>query len=539
MKLLTNLMALTCIGSISYFNEVCAQGSVPETYPDTTEIVIDTTEIIEYPEELQEAELTFEENLDSMLHLYYVQNGLKIEEGTDYAETDSTIPSFPDSVIIQRLQSILSVVELSYNRVVRNYIDMYTKKKRKNVEVMLGLAEHYFPIFDDIFDYYDVPNEMKYMSIIESALNPRAYSRARAVGLWQFMYGTGRIYGLEINSLVDERRDPIKSTHAAAKFAKDLYEIYGDWILVIAAYNCGPGNVNKAIRRAGGKRNYWDIYYYLPRETRGHVPAFIAATYTMNFYKEHNLRPATIELPVVTDTIWVKEEVHLEQISKVIDIPVKQLQDLNPQYRYDILPAKTKEYALRLPMEKVNGFLELEDSIYAYNDSVYFNEEKIITSPTASSKYYAPVLPGDDYVKLTYTVKSGDNLGYISEWYKVRISDIRYWNNIRRNLIRSGQKLTIYKHKNAASKYKDIDKLSFAEKQARIGKSVPNQQPSQPKVEESGDFIYYTVKSGDTLWDIAKMYPGVTDTDIMRWNNISNAGKIKPGQRLKVKPKTN
>lgn len=255
-------------------------------------------------EDLDSIASNFDNNLDSMLNLYYIKN----------AETVSppllveSIPDFPDSVYIKRIASIPTVINLSYNRIVKSYIDVYAKKKRGSVEVMLGLSEHYFPIFDEIFDYYDVPNEMKYMSIIESALNPRAYSRARAVGLWQFMYGTGRIYGLEINSLVDERRDPIKSTHAAARYSKHLYSIYKDWILVIAAYNCGPGNVNKAIRRAGGKTNYWDIYYYLPRETRGHVPAFIAATYVMNYYKEHKLVPAKVDLPIQTDTLNIGTE---------------------------------------------------------------------------------------------------------------------------------------------------------------------------------------------------------------------------------------
>ena len=484
-------------------------------------------------------ESNFEINLDSMLNLYYVKQSIALDT-IELAEADSTIPDFPDSVYIARLEAIPSILELSYNKVVKRYIDMYTKKRRDLVEVMLGLSDHYFPIFDDIFDYYDIPNEMKYMSIIESALNPRAYSRARAVGLWQFMYGTGRVYGLEINSLVDERRDPIKSTHAAAKFVKDLYAIYKDWILVIAAYNCGPGNVNKAIRRAGGKTNYWDIYYYLPRETRGHVPAFIAATYVMHYYSEHNLIPANVEIPVITDTLVVNQKLHLQQVSEVLGIPLKELRDLNPQYRYDIIPAKTKSYSLSLPVEHVSGFIDLEDSIYAYKDSVFFDPEKMIISPTTSTRHasYLPEAPGPDYVKLIYTVKSGDNLGYISEWYKVRISDLRYWNNIRNNIIRSGQKLAIYKPKKQANKYVKIDKMSFAQKQAMIGKPVEQTSSgSSVPSDYDGEYVMYTVKPGDTLWDIAKLFPGISDTDIMKLNNISNAGKIRPGQKLKIKPK--
>lgn len=484
-------------------------------------------------------ESNFEINLDSMLNLYYVHEA--IPDTFQIEVTTDSIPDFADSVYIARLASIPTIIDLSYNRIVKNYIDSYTKKRRKSVQVMLGLSEYYYPIFDEIFDYYDIPNELKYMSIIESALNPRAYSRARAVGLWQFMYGTGRMYGLEINSLVDERRDPIKSTHAAARFSRDLYNIYQDWILVIAAYNCGPGNVNRAIRRAGGKTNYWDIYYYLPRETRGHVPAFIAATYLMNYYTEHKLVPAKVDIPLKTDTLQIKEKLHLGQVAEVLGIPLKQLQDLNPQYRYDIIPAGKKTYSLCLPTEYTLSFIDYEDSIFAYNDSVFFDESKFTISPAAHSyTAYIPHAPGSDYVKLTYIVKSGDNLGYISEWYNVRISDLRYWNNIRRNLIRSGQKLTIYKHKNQASKYRDIDNLTFAQKQARIGKpvTISNSEQIVNKEDYSGEYIMYTVKSGDTLWDIAKLFPGVTDTDIMRLNNISDASKIKPGQKLKIKPKS-
>lgn len=481
----------------------------------------------------------FEENLDSLDNLYYMQDKFLVDSiSVDSLVEYVSAKDVPDSVYIERLARIPSVVDLSFNSVVRRYIEIYTGKRRELVEKMLGLSEYYFPIFDEIFDYYDVPNEMKYMSIIESALNPRAYSRARAVGLWQFMYGTGRLYGLEINSLVDERRDPIKSTHAAAKFAKNLYHKYGDWILAIAAYNCGPGNVNKAIRRSGGKRNYWDMYYYLPRETRGHVPAFIAATYVMHYYEEHGIVPKKTEMPLLFDTIMINDDLHLMQVSEVLGLPVRQLRDLNPQYRADIIPGKTKSYALVLPEENIYSFIDLQDSILAYKDSVFFNKDKMTTSPTTTYARYTPVLPGDKYAKLYYTVKSGDAVGLIAEWYDVRLSDLRYWNNIRRNLIRSGQKLVIYVPKNKVNKYRKIDNMTFAEKQKMIGKTVTGPAP-QTTVSSSDmqDYIIYTVKSGDTLWDIAKKYPGVTDTDIMRLNNLKNGDRISPGQKLKIKPK--
>lgn len=479
-------------------------------------------------------ETNFEQNLDSLLNLWYVKQSL---EGTEdiLTKIDSIIPDFPDSVYIERLSNIPSVIELSYNRVVKNYINVYTKKKRENLEVMLGLSEYYFPIFDEIFDYYDLPNELKYMAIIESALNPRAVSRAGATGLWQFMYGTGRMYNLIINSLVDERRDPIKSTHAAARYLSDLHNIYKDWVLVIAAYNCGPGNVNKAIRRSGNKRNYWDIYYYLPRETRGYMPAFIAATYAFNYYEDHSLVPREISLPVAVDTIMINEELHLSQVSEVMQIPLKQLSDLNPQYRRNIIPAKGVAFALTLPLEHSTRFIELQDSIFAYQDNKYFNEENRITNPTYSS--YLPSAPTGK-VKLTYSVKSGDNLGYISQWYNVRVSDLRYWNNIRRNLIRSGQRLNIYVSPANVEKYRPINSMTFAEKQRLIGKPV-NEVEVIENTSGSTDvsFVYYRVKSGDTLWEIAQKFPGVTDSDIIRLNNLSNGNKIKPGQTLKIMKK--
>ena len=484
-------------------------------------------------------DLNFDENLDSLLNLYYVGQSIAGNPEFWNNTSDSLVPVFSDSVYIERLKKIPTVVDLTYNTVVRRYIDVYTRQKRGSVGVMLGLSQYYFPLFDEIFDYYDIPNEMKYMSIIESALNPRAYSRTRAVGLWQFMYGTGRLYGLTVNSLVDERRDPIKSTHAAARFCRDLYSIYNDWILVIAAYNCGPGNVNKAIRRSGGKRNYWDIYYYLPRETRGHVPAFIAATYVMNYYKEHNLKPVPVSFPVASDTIMVTKDLHLAQVSEVLGIPIQLLRDMNPQYRTDIIPVDKGPMVLRLPLEQSAKFIDFEKDIYAFKDSVYFNPDKVITSPTSYDARGFEEPPPGNYAKLIYTVKEGDNLGFISMWYNVRISDIRYWNNIRYNTIRSGQKLNIYVPRASLSKYQNINEMSFSDKQARIGKSVaPAAQKPALTVTSGTEYVTYTVKQGDTIWDIMKKYPGVTEAEIKSLNNLTDVSKIQAGQQLKIKPKS-
>lgn len=490
-------------------------------------------------------ESNFDANLDSLQQLWYI--GQSVDSIESIIEPLSDIPALTDELLIERISRIPSVVPLSYNTIVRRYIEMYAGKRADLVKNMLGLADYYFPIFEEIFDYYQIPSELKYLSVIESALNPRAYSRARAVGLWQFMYGTGKMYGLTINSHLDERMDPVKSTYAAARFLGDLYKRYGDWTLAIAAYNCGPGNVNKAIRRAGGKTNYWDIYFYLPRETRGYVPAYVAATYIMNYYAKHNFIPNEIDLPLMNDTLMINNMLHLEQVSKVLGIPIKQLRDMNPQYRVDIIPATSdKPYPLRLPELHTLKFIELQDSIFAYNDSVYFNQNNLIVSPTttrSSSVPYSHEPPGDNMSALYYTVKYGDNIGFISEWYRVRMSDLRYWNNIRNNTIRAGQKLVIYVPKNRAAQYSNINNMSFAEKQKMIGKTVTTSTTttttSTNVISDAGNnnFEYYTVRDGDTLWDIAKKYPGVSDQDIIKLNNITDVNKIKPGQKLKIKPK--
>ncbi len=488
--------------------------------------------------ESQFNELNFSQNLDSLLHLWYVQQSLQTNDSglvvSDF--NDSIIPEFPDSVYIKRLRALPVFINLSYNRVVRNYINLYTQKKRDLVEVMLGLSQYYFPIFEQILDAKGLPVELKYLPVIESALNPRAVSRAGATGMWQFMYYTGRIYKLEINSIVDERRDPIKSTYAAANYLKDLYNIYHDWVLAIAAYNCGAGNVNKAIRRSGGKRDYWDIYYHLPRETRGYVPAFIAATYVMNYYKEHNLVPKQMDLPIVSDTIIINSPLNLHQVADVLHVPINVLRDLNPQYRRDIIPAYTKSYALKLPVQYTTQFIDLQDSIFAYKDSIFFNPKSVYKAPP-KYKRYRPQAPSGNYAKLYYHVKAGDNLGFISSWYHVRISDLRYWNRIRHHFIRAGQRIVVYVPKKKYRHYKRINSMTFAQKQASVGKKVFVSTKKDEINEYTDDFVYYTVKYGDNLWDIAKKYPGVSNTDIMRLNNISNARRIAPGQRIKIKSK--
>jgi len=528
------------------------QGIIAQEAPEKTDTLV-LPDTLSAADELRfqdsfsmegELELRTGDNLDSLLNLWYVNQSLESATDDYLAEADTLMPDFSDSVYMQRLAEIPSVVDLTYNRIVKNYINVYSRKRREQVRVMLGLSEYYFPRFEEIFDLYGVPYEIKYLSVIESALNPRAVSRVGAVGAWQFMYSTGKAYGLDINSLVDQRRDPIAATHAAAMFLVDLYDIYHDWTLALAAYNCGPGNVNKAIRRSGGKRNFWDIYYYLPRETRGYVPAFIAATYTMNYYEEHLITRAPLSLPRVTDTIMVFEPVHLKQVAEVLDIPVGLLRDINPQYRVDIVPGTVKQgYAIAIPQEKIASFIDLQDTIFNYKDSVFFDPGKKVASPQRYTSSYRVDLPLDKYDKLSYKVKSGDNVGFIADWYDVRASDLRYWNNISRNLIRVGQNLVIYKPKGSSARYKELDNMSFSEKQKFAGRSVSSGNSASSNTASAGgpdpnvEYITYRVREGDSLWEIARKYPGVSETDITSLNNISNAKKIQPGQLLKIKPK--
>lgn len=459
----------------------------------------------------------FGENLDSLLNLWYVQQSVDTNSMITGIENDSSAVNleFPDSIYQKRLSSISSFIDLPFNRIVKNFISVYTQKKRDKVEVMIGLTDYYFPIFEEVLDLYQLPQELRFLPMIESALNPKAVSRVGATGLWQFMYGTGRMYKLTINTYIDERRDPIASSHAAARYLRDLYSIYKDWTLVIAAYNCGPGNVNKAIRRAHGKRDYWEIYYYLPRETRGYVPAFIAATYTFYYYRDHKITPQPINYPQTSDTLMIKGMLHLQQVSEVLNVPISLLRDLNPQYKQDIIPAREKQLPIKLPLDLVGQFIDREKEIFAYKDSVFFNPKNAIAPSRYTSSYQHDVPPGS--VRYIYKVQEGDVLGKIAERYNVSVTQLRSWNNIRRNIIRIGQRLIIYVPERTAQKL-------------GIKKSTKTSENLLP------DFIYHRVKNGENLWNIAQLYPGVTSSEIKKINNLKS-DRVFPGQTLKIKPK--
>ena len=487
---------------------------------------------------LKPTQTDFTDDLDSLLQSWYIKNYQSLS--ADSISIKYTKQELNDSVVAHKLQQIASPFPLDYNDRVKSFINMYINKRPKQVAYMLGLSEYYFPMFEEIFDKYNIPLELKYLAVIESALNPRAVSRAGATGLWQFMYSTGKMYKLEINSYVDARRDPILATEAAAQFLSKLYSMYGDWTLVIAAYNCGPGNVNKAIRRSGGKRNFWEIYYRLPRETRGYVPAFIAATYTFHYYKDYGINPLKIDLPIVCDTLNIDENLHFGQISNMINIPIDQLRELNPQYKKDIIPGREKKiYKLKIPHEYVADFIDNKDTIFTHKDSIFFAKKEVIAPKKYERGGSTPPPSSKNMKAVTYKIRSGDNLGFIASWYDVKVSDIKYWNNIYKNRIRAGQKLTIYVKKDKLNYYAKVDKMTFEQKQKRIGKtvSVPT-TVSTAKYNKNANYVFYNVRSGDNLWSIAKKYPGISNTDIMELNGITDAGNLKIGQKLRIKEKS-
>ena len=512
---------------------------------------------------------------DSLLNIWYAHR--MASDDTEEFDMDSVRfeSNVPDEVYIERLKKMNSFISLPYNDIVKNYIILYSEKMPTKMAHMLGLCQYYMPIFDETFNKHDLPEELKAMAIIESAMNPLAVSRAGAKGMWQFMYATAKMYGLHIDSFVDERMDPFKAADAAARYLQDAYEIFGDWNLAIASYNCGAGNVNKAIRRSGGKRAFWDIWPYLPRETRGYVPAFVGALYAMTYYKEHGIKPEAIEMPIHVDTFKINKQLHLKQVAELTGAPLEELKNLNPQYRHDIIPGNSKEYILRLPYTYTNAFIEHEDSVYAHKYDEFFN-------PTTIKK----IQDGADGERIVYVVKNGDYLGRIASRNRCTVAQIKRWNGLKSNNIRVGQRLVIYRGGGGPSTsssssstaaaapssssssnqsstptgtytVKSGDTLSgiatrhgvtvnqlkqwngLTSNNIRVGQKLKlnsSSSASSASASSSGDYSTYTVKSGDSLYSIAKNYSGVSAQDIMNFNGMSSSN-IKPGMTIKIPKK--
>ncbi len=379
--------------------------------------------------------------LDSLLNDWKAKNHIDLGKDCD---TSTINPEFSDSVYIDRLSRIPAVIEMPYNEIVRKFIDMYAGRLRNQVAFMLSACNFYMPIFEEALDTYGLPLELKYLPIIESALNPSAVSRAGACGLWQFMLATGKLYGLESNSLVDERRDPIKATWAAARYLKDMYDIYKDWNLVIAAYNCGPGTINKAIRRAGGKTDYWEIYNYLPKETRGYVPAFIAANYVMTYYCKHNICPMETNIPNATDTVQVNRNLHFEQIADICGIDMDQIKSLNPQFTRNIIPGESKPQTLRLPITHISTFIDKQDTIYAHRSNELFKNRKVIA--IADTRPATRNSRNSTAGNATYhKIRNGETLSTIARKYGVTVNQLKSWNGLHSTRISAGKRLKIYK----------------------------------------------------------------------------------------------
>ena len=399
------------------------------------EVEIERTPIPEEWTKIQDDSLVVLESmsgeLDSLLNSWYAQTCLMIDTTCTASATN---PVFSDTVYTDRLANLPCVVPMVYNQPVRANIDRYAKQLRHQVSYMLGMMEYYEPLIEQALDVHGVPNELKYLPVVESALNPVAVSRVGATGLWQFMYSTGKLYGLKQNSLVDDRRDPEKATWAAAKYLRALYDRFGDWSLAIAAYNCGPGNVNKAIYRSGGKTEFWDIYWYLPRETRGYLPAFIAATYIMTYHAEHGICPMESKLPLATDTIMVNRLLHFDQIVAVCDIDMETLRGLNPQYKENVIPGKFQPNSLRLPEDKIRDFILSGDSIYNYEREKYFSAEKVKELKNQANN--------TGFV--LHKIRSGETLSTIARRYRVTVTDLKRWNGLKSSNIVAGKTLKVY-----------------------------------------------------------------------------------------------
>lgn len=518
-----------------------------------------TDNSIVYPE-------SFENDAQRLLEGWYMRNYTSLDPN----QPDKGNPVVSDEEIQRRLANLPTVIEMPFNQIVRAYIDRYTEKSRPQVGAILGLGSYYIPIFEQALEERGLPNELKYLPVIESGLDPNAVSKHGAAGLWQFMLGTAKGLGMEVNSLVDERRDPYLSSKAAADYLKSLHDTYSDWSLAIAAYNCGPTTVNKAIRRAGGdpqRQDFWSIYEYLSPETRGYVPMFIAANYVMNYYPQHRISPVLPTKPLVTDTIHVSDRVHFNQISAVLDIPVEELRLLNPQYRADVIPGSAdKNYTLILPSRQVQAYIMSREDILAYEAEKYARREtaepgdeapaseelQIVTTqmPIAEkpavafaepeTKPAAVAPPSQTSVQtLTHKVASGETLASIARKYGVSASEIRTWNHLRRNAVRTGQTLKIQKRQAVDNTPSSSPRYDTASQQK--GTSSKNQQANakskqtKSKKQAAPATTDHEIKSGESLTSLSKKY-GVSIDEIKAANGMKN-DDLRAGNNIKIPTK--
>lgn len=469
--------------------------------------------------------------MDSLLNLWYVKNELTRQNSIlSPLKDDSTACSGNDSIMAQLLSQIVTAVPLAYNARVKRFIELYTLQRKRSCSVMLGLAQYYYPWMKEIFDRYNVPEELVYLTIIESGLNPVAVSRAGATGIWQFMYSTGKLYGLNINTFIDDRRDPHKATDAAARHLRDLHDIFNDWGLAISAYNCGVGNVRKAILRSGGKTDFWDLCRYLPRETQNYFPAFIGALYMMTYHHLYGIEPTEIPIPTTVDTVMVKKEIHFGQIAAVLNIDVEEIKTLNPQYKRLIIPAYTESFPLRLHSNDIIRFIALEDSIHNYHYDDYFNPAKIRYVPTqvaqnTSNKYHY--------------VKRGESLSKIASRYGTTVSQLKSLNRLRNNTIIVNQRLLVKRGmkidtplKPESATVNDTDTCNITNTATSDSiQTIPN--ASESKVQNQNPIVTYIVKKGDTLSAIAHRYG--SDADIIaHYNRLPNKHNLKIGQKIVI-----
>lgn len=508
---------------------------------------------------------SFEADTRKMLEGWYMKNYMATDDR--YRREGDTRND--DKTIRERLAQLPTVIEMPYNQIVRSYIDRYTQKGREQVTVLLGLSHYYLPIFEQALEERGLPLELKYLPVIESGLDPNAVSRHGATGLWQFMIATAKGLGMEVNSLVDERRDPYLSSKNAAQYLSDLYATYGDWSLAIAAYNCGPGAVNKAIRRAGGdpkQHDFWSIYNYLTPETRGYVPMFIAANYVMNYYPQHNISPVIPTKPLITDTLQISDRVHFKQISAVLDIPVDELRVLNPQFRADIVPGSPeRSYTLVLPSQQVHAYLMSEDAIKAHDATKYARRENVEpgehpmiadnsvpetvadTNPEDSNLPVAAASASKGVRTVTHKVKPGESLASIAKTYNVAPEQIKSWNSLRRNAVRTGQLLRI----NTASGEGEAELLTAEATEVPAGgertwqsdapasssrKSVQAAAAKSKTKAKAPAAKVHKIKNGESLSSISKKY-GVSIAELKRANGMTN-DKLRAGKTLKIPAKS-